>query len=77
MQNYANKQITGATAGLAYNLGVPHGNITNVGVHRANVGDGDQNYDFTDRAVYNAGTQNLAAYAHHKCLRDDPQTDAA
>jgi len=77
VRNYANKQITGTTAGLAYNLGVAHGQITAVGVHTVNVGDGNQNYDFTDRTAYNAGTQNLAAYTHHKCLRDNPQTDAA
>ena len=77
VQQYANKRITGATAGLAYNLGVAHGQITNAGVHTADVGAGNQNYDFTNRAVYNAGTHNLAAYTHHKCLRNDPQTDAA
>ena len=75
MRNYAGKNITAATAGLAYNLGVAHANITAAGIHAANVGDGNQNYDFTDRGVFGAG-HNLARYTHFKCLRDDPTTDA-
>ena len=75
IRSYSGKNITGATAGLAYNLGVGHAAITNAGVHTINVGDGNQNYDFNDRGVFGAG-HNLARYTHFKCLRDDPVTDA-
>ena len=77
IRQYAGKRITGATAGLAYNLGVAHDDITPTGVCAEDVGDGNKDYDFTDRGNYNLGTENLAAYTHHKCLRDDPQTDLA
>ena len=77
IRQYAGKGISGTTAGLAYNLGVARGGITNAGVCAANVGDGAQNYDFTDRTAYVAATHNLARYTHLKCLRDDPATDGA
>ena len=77
VRNYANKQISGATAGLAYNLGVAHGNITAAGLHNANPdGVGPANYDFTDRTAYVVGTNNLAKFTHHTVLTNDPQTGA-
>jgi len=83
IRQYAGKRITPATAGLAYNLGIAHGQINNMGVHRADVNNPDaagaQDYNFVDRGNYAAGAGglNLAKYTHYKCLRDDPVTDAA
>ena len=78
IRQYAGKGINGATAGLAYNLGLAHGDITAAGLRNEDVDTtGPADYDFTDRAVYNAGTNNLAKYTHHKVLINDPQTNVA
>ena len=76
IRQYAGKNITATTAGLAYNLGVAHGQITAVGVHTANVGDGgNQNYDFNDRGAFGAG-HNLIRYTQFKLIQDNPLHDA-
>ena len=78
VRNYANKRISGATAGLAYNLGVAHAAITNAGICNADPdGAGAANYDFTDRTVYVPATNNLAKFTHHTVLANDPQTGIA
>ena len=78
MQNYANKNITGTTAGLAYNLGVAHGNINNAGTHNADPdGTGAADYDFTNVANFDNTVNNLTKFAHHTLLANDPVTDAA
>ena len=77
IQQYAGKNITGATAGLAYNLGLAPAAIADgTGICREDIGDGGaQNYDFNDVGVYAAGTRNLAKYAHHKLVNYDPIAD--
>ncbi len=78
IRQYAGKGINGATAGLAYNLGIAPGGITNAGVCREDVGDGGaQDYDFTNRDDYNAGVRNLTKYVHHKLTAYDPVQDGA
>ena len=76
IRQYAGKGINGATAGLAYNLGIAPGGITNAGAHNEDVGDGGaQDYDFTNRDDYNAGVRNLTKYVHHKLTTYDPARD--
>ena len=78
VQNYSNKGITGSTAGLAYNLGIGHAAITNAGLHNADPdGAGMANYNLADRTVYVAATNNLAKFAHHTLLTNDPRTGLA
>ena len=78
IRQYAGKRISGATAGLAYNLGLAPADINNAGVRNEDVGDGGaQNYDFTNRDDYNAGVRNLTKYIHHKLAGYDPVADGA
>ena len=82
IRQYAGKNITAATAGLVYNLGIAHGNINNAGVHNADVGNdadaGAQDYNFNDRGVFAAGAGglNLAKFVHYKLQAYDPVTEA-
>jgi hypothetical protein len=82
IRRYAGKNITAATAGLAYNLGIAHGQITDAGVHNADVGNDDdagaQNYNFNDRGDFAAGAGglNLAKFVHYKLRAYDPVTEA-
>jgi hypothetical protein len=83
IQAYSGKNITAATAGLAYNLGIAPAGITAVGLHNEDVNNGDdagaQNYDFTDRGNFVAGPGglNLAKYTHYKLIGHNPVTDVA
>ncbi|CAG8747587.1 23049_t:CDS:1, partial [Dentiscutata erythropus] len=50
IQNYANKQIIGTTAGLAYNLEVTANQIMAAGLYNTNPNKtGAANYNFKDR----------------------------
>ena len=81
IRQYAGKNISGATAGLAYNLGLAPADITNAGVHQADVNNadaaGNQNYNFNDVGNFAAGAGglNLAKFIHYKLAGHDPVAD--
>ena len=81
IRQYAGKNITGATAGLAYNLGLAPAAIADgTGICREDVGNdadaGAQNYDFSNRGNFAAGAGglNLAKYVHYKLRAYNPVT---
>jgi hypothetical protein len=83
IRQYAGKNITGATAGLAYNLGLAPAAINAAGICAEDIGNDDdagvQNYNFNDRGnfVAGAGGLNLAKYVHYKLRAYNPVTGIA
>ena len=81
IRQFAGKNISGATAGLAYNLGLAPADIDNAGVHQADVNNaddaGNQNYNFNDVGNFAAGAGglNLAKFIHYKLVGHDPVAD--
>ena len=79
IRQYDHKGITGTAAGLAYNLGVGHAQITDQGLHRANpnpAGGALVDYDFKSTANFNDAVNNLTRFVHYTLIAHDPQTNA-
>jgi hypothetical protein len=79
IRQYSGKRISATTAGLAYNLGLAHGDINNLGIRTEDPGSGggNQAYNLADERNFDNGQHTLARYTHYKLLTNDPFTNLA